>query len=165
MTNQLAQMIFEKRRYDGGSEVETIANIELLIDTVEARTGGMAELVAADLDGGLPAYINLRLPTERVTQEAPDPEPQPAAVKPSLGACLFQYVLMPFLELIMGCSGVMAGTLMKIPVLKQQTPNPDEFEQECQQLIGQSKELCRNSVFKILLIPAVLIETLFCKVG
>jgi hypothetical protein len=166
MTSRSSQPLvleYKKRRYDGGSEIEIIEQIELQYQAYEQQQ----RVAAAAGAWPAPQYpVNpmgypmapqapQQQPVQQQVAETPIPPPPPAQTQQKLSfkQKMYKAFIMPWIELVLGMSGVMIGVIMSITMLRGDHPNLEILRQEQELLIEQSWCVVHNSVMGIFRAP------------
>lgn len=149
---------YKKRRYDGGSEIEIIEHIERQYEAYEQQRmlNGWSMVTPPPIQPmAQPPMANVGQPGQPVP---PSPPPAPVAKKLSFRDKLYKAFIIPWVELVLGLSGITIGMIMSVTLVKGATVNLEILKRERETLIRQSSVVVRNSVLGILFSPITAVK-------
>lgn len=154
---------YNKRRFDGGPEIDMIMQIEQQLQwaeqqqrlqpgTLSANGYGMAPPMASapGWDPVMPAPQAPPMPVD-YPDEAPHHYP-PRKPGGRLGTRLFHAVVLPYVELFLGLTGVTVGTMMNL-CFSFRIKGMESLRADQHMLMEQSRLAIRHSVSAILWSP------------
>jgi len=175
------EKVFEytRRRYDGGPEIEAIQFIEWQIQMLEQQQqmGAMQQPQSPSpvpvMAGSVPSPTMMPQPfgmgmlPEMMSSPAPmalgleassampysSVAPIAPMVPPTLGGKVTKAFVLPYLELFLGCIGILTCVLMKLSVIKGAHPTVGGVDAERQALMIHSKNVVQTSLRDIRLAP------------
>lgn len=164
---------YDKRRFDGGPEVELIQQIETQLfyqaqmqyQAQAGQYGGVTTMQQPVAPQGYPQHGVASVPMaqpmmQQQQQQTPWQQipPAPEAPKPKLLSRLYKATVVPYIELILGISGVMIALFMTLVLAK----NTDAgIKHAHQMLIRQSVEVIQHSVGNIVKSPVTVVKAFF----
>lgn len=149
---------YEQRRFDGGTEREMIEQIEWYQRVFEQQRLAMGTpLPHPYTQQSYPMANPVITPPPSTTasvmpEETPPVEPEKKKTH-SLKAKLYQAFIMPYVELVLGLSGVLIGNIMVFSLMKHAATHADVLRTERKALIEHSWAVVRSSVLGILIAP------------
>lgn len=147
---------YEQRRFDGGTEREMIEQIEWHQRVFEQQRLAMgSQFPHPYTPQPYPAANPVITPPPSTTASvvAEETPVKPEKKNRSMKAKLYQAFIMPYVELILGLSGVLIGTIMVFSVMKHASSNADVLKNERNALIHHSWAVVRTSILGIFLSP------------
>ncbi len=150
---------YDKRRYDGGIEIEMIQQIERQVQlqaqqhAALAASGQTAPLGTVPLTyrGNVVPLAQPEATSAQAEPEIPSTEQVEALKNLSQKEKLHKAFVAPFVELVLGCAGLLVAQLVTIGPLKNNRHKA--FDQERTLLIVQSQRVIKDSLFQILSAP------------
>jgi hypothetical protein len=154
---------YKKRRFDGGSEREMIEQIEY-----QCRIREQQHLEAAlHQQATVPSHrqgaanpLPKPLPVQRIPAQQTFPEPQASQPeeKRSFSGNLYKAFIVPYVELVLGMSGILIGYLMIYSLFKGSLLSAEILRQERKALVHHSWAVIRSSLKQIALSPFVAVK-------
>ncbi len=142
---------YKKRRFDGDAEKEMIEQIELQHRIFEQQQ--LASTGWPQVHSYHPPTINpMTFPTEN-SRPNPQPSPSKAPEKLNLSDKLYKAFVLPYIELILGLSGVFIGSVMFVSIMKGTAKGTDILKHERDILVKQSWIVIGNSLCNIFKSP------------
>ncbi len=160
---------YKQRRFDGGNEREMIEHIELQNQIFEQQRVATAWQMAGQqvpMYHQQPMHYPQPAPYPHAVQAPPMPQQTVApAVAPVIKRtpvkdALYKAIILPYIELVLGLSGLLVGNIMFVPLMRNAAVRPEALQRDRQALIEQSWIVVRNSVKSILIAPFAVAKAL-----
>lgn len=147
---------YKKRRFDGGPEIEQIEQIEYQYRLYEQQRLAAAWHAPSYMGNPMAAPVPAYGYPQQERPQAPPLPPQPrAAEKVPMKVKMYKVFVMPCVELVLGLSGMLIGSIMMASMMKGASANPDVLQQERKALIDHSWTVVRASLGNIVKSPLV----------